>query len=260
MEEPFQLTIQDCIGTGTQVRLNDYSFEQFPYPDSYYINKLVLVFPNASSTCSGAAIRQITGVTHNPHGTNEKLAFSSKHNNDFNPKHGLKDVCDDAEYTGGTVMFADINEYWLDTTGNYPGLTAGVDGYIGGGTGGVLYQTHINIHNPLAMNIEDFQVQYNGNFDGDAQGTLDGFTDWNTSWTPTQVASIRQVRIWVVGKTPIPFASISQAQITGGSLYRHPGIANSPAATTDDWKKRFVLETTVTVRNMSLNLYNVGVR
>ena len=157
-------------------------------------------------------------------------------------------------------MFGDVYEFWLDVTGNFAGLTAGLDGYIGGGTGGVLYQTHNNTHNPLAMNIEDLQIQYNGNFDGDSSGTLDGFTNWNGAWNAIQVASIRQVKIWVVGRTPTRFVSISAAQVTGGSLYRHPLIANSPAATTDDGRKRFVLETTANIRNMSLSLYNTGLR
>ena len=29
------------------------------------------------------------------------------------------------------VCFINVKEYWLDVTGNYVGLTAGVNGYIG---------------------------------------------------------------------------------------------------------------------------------
>lgn len=260
MEEPFSLSIQSCSGSGTHITLNDHSFEQFPYPDSYYTGKIVLLLPKSSSSCWGAAVRQITSVSHSSGGTNEGFNFSPGQAIGIDPPGGLRDVCADSEYAGGTVVFLDLYEYWLDITGNYPGLTAGQNGYIGGGTGGVLYQTRNNAHNALAMNIEDLQIQYNGNFDGDSSGTLDGFVDWNSAWTATQVASIRQARLWVVGQTPTRFVSISAAQVTGGSLYRHPAIANSPAGTTDDGRKRFVLETTANVRNMSLNLYNTGLR
>ncbi len=260
MEAPFSLTIQSCNGSGTKITLADHSFEQYPYPDSYYVGQICLLLPKSSSTCTGAAVRQITGVIHNSGGTNEAFQFSHGQAKDINPPGGLKDVCADTEYVGGTVLFADFYEYWLDVTGNYTGLTAGTNGYIGGGTAGVLYQTHDNTYSPIAMNIEDFQVQYDGNFDGDSSGTLDGFTDWNSSWTATQIASIRRVRIWVVGKTPSRFTSISAAPQSSGSIYRHPAIANSAAGTTDDWCKRFVLETTSNIRNLSLGIYNTGVR
>lgn len=260
LNEAMSITIQNCQAHGIKVNLNDNSLEQLPYPDDYYIGQIVLIFPNSTSSCWGVAIREITDVKNHHGGTNEEFTFHPSKARDINPKSGLRDVCSDADYTGGLVMFGNVMEYWLDVTGNYPGLTAGVNGYIGGGTGGVLYQTNNNIHNPLAMNIEDFQVQYNGNFDNDASGTLDGFTDWNNSWSAAQIASIRQVKLWVVGRTPTRFVSISAGQITGGSLYRRPAIANSPGDTTDDGRKRFVLETTVNIRNMSLGLYNTGIR
>ena len=258
VEEPMSITIGTCCGGGTHLSLAYNSLEQLPYPDSYYVGQICLILPKSSSLCTGAAVRQITGVTHNSGGTNEAFNFSPGQAKGINPPGGLKDVCADSEYVGGTVLFADFYEYWLDVTGSYAGLTAGTNGYIGGGTGGVLYQTHNNTYSPIAMNIEDFQVQYNGDFNADA--TLEGFTDWNSSWTATQIASIRQIRIWVVGKTPNRFTSISAAAQASGSIYRHPAVANSPAGTTDDWCKRFVLETTSNIRNLSLGLYNTGVR
>jgi prepilin-type N-terminal cleavage/methylation domain-containing protein len=260
IEEPFGATIQSYNGSSANVTLSDQSYEQFPYPDAYYVGKIILILPKPGSTCWGAAVRSISHVTHNPGGTNEGLNFSPGQAPGINPPGGLSDVCPDTEFTGGTVISCDLYEYWLDVTGNYSGLTAGTNGYIGGGTGGVLYQTRNGVHSPIAMNIEDLQIQYNGNFDGDSSGTLDGFTDWNSAWTATQIAGIRQVRIWVVGKTPGRFTSISAAPQASGSIFRHPAVANSPAGTTDDWCKRFVLETTSNIRNLSLSLYNTGVR
>jgi prepilin-type N-terminal cleavage/methylation domain-containing protein len=258
VEEPFSVTIQACNGSATNIHLSNHSLEQFPYRDSDYIGKIVLITPNPGSACQGVAVRQITDVHRDEHGNNESFNFSPGQAKGINPPGGLSDTCTDADWTGGTIMFGDVYEYWLDVTGNYAGLTAGQDGYIGGGTGGVLYQTHNNTHNALAMNIEDLQIQYNGDFNADA--TLDGFANWSSAWTPTQIASIRQVRIWVVGKTPNRFTSISAAAQASGSIFRHPGLANSPAGTTDDWCKRFVLETTSNIRNLSLGLYNTGVR
>jgi len=258
IEQPFSSPILSCSGNATNITFSNLSLEQYPYADSAYVGQICLLLPKSSSMCAGAAVRKITGVTHSSGGTNEGFTFSAGQANGINPPGGLQDVCADTEYVGGTILFADFYEYWLDVTGSYAGLTAGANGYIGGGTGGVLYQTHNNTYSPIAMNIEDFQVQYNGNFNAD--GTLDGFTDWNSSWTPTQIASIRQIRIWVVGKTPNRFTSISAAAQASGSIYRHPAVANSPAGTTDDWCKRFVLETTSNIRNLSLGLYNTGVR
>jgi len=260
IEEPLRLSIQKYMGSSSNTTLLDFSLEQNTYPDSYYIGKIVMVFPNPNSTCTGAAFRQISSVRHSAGGTLEGFDFAPGQAPGINPPGGLSDVCASDDYDGGTIMFCDVYDYWLDITGSYPGLTAGQAGYIGGGTGGVLYQNRNGINNALAMNIEDLQVQYNGNFDGDAGGTLDGFTNWNSAWTAAQISCIRQVRLWVVGQTPTRFVSISAASGSGPSLYRHPGVANSAAGTADDGRKRFVLETTINVRNMSLNLYNVGVR
>ena len=131
-----------------------------------------------------------------------------------------------------------------------------MNGYIGGGAAGVLYVTNNDVHYPLAQNIENIQFQYNGNFDGDSARTLDGFADWNSAWTPTQIASIRQIRIWVLGRTEDRFVSIPAMPSRNTYLYRRPAIANSPAAATDDWHKRFLLDSTSNIRNMSLDVYN----
>jgi hypothetical protein len=259
IEEPFVLTIQSS-SSGVHVTLNDHSLEQYPYPDSYYIDKIVLLLPRTGSTCRGAAVRQITHVTHSSGGTNEGFNFSPGQAKGINPPGGLSDVCPDGEFTGGTILFVDVREYWLDTTGTYPGLTAGVNGYIGGGAGGVLYLTKNNTHYALAQNIENLQFQYNGNFDNSADGTLDGFTNWQTTWTLDQIGRIRQVRVWVLGRTPNRMTSVSSTTADVSFMYRRPTIANSAGATADDWHKRFLLETTANVRNMSLSLYNTGVR
>lgn len=269
IEIPFSLTIQSTNGSGTQAVLDDSSLEQYPYPDDFYVGRIVLILPSPGSNCVGAAVREITNVVHNPDGTNEKIDFHSHHHHDeddddeddggddvINPPGGLRDVCPDEDYTGGSILFCDIREFWLDVTGNAPGLTAGQDGYIGGGTGGVLYLTANNVHSPLAQNIENVQFQYNGNFDGDTEGTLDGFADWNDAWTPAQVAAIRQIKIWVLGQTPDRFVSIPVLASRDTDLYRRPAIANSPEAASDDGHKRFLLESSSNIRNLSLDIYN----
>jgi len=205
-------------------------------------------------------------------GTNEKLNFSPGLSQDFNPPGGLSGTCPDSnDYDNGTITYIEVREYWLDVTGNYPGLTAGEDGYIGNGIGGVLYLTQNGLHYPLARNIENLQFQYNGDLDDD--GVLDGFVDWDNDWTinlddeqPVKqdkwqlISRIRQVRIWVLGKTENPFVSRSGSPSSNIHLYRRPAVGNTPPAGQDDRHRRFLLETTANIRNMSLNIYADGTR
>jgi len=254
IETPFSLTIDTIGGHGVDVYLENYSLEQYPFADSYYVGKNILLLPSPNSTCVGAVLRTITSVDRGLLGLGE--SFKCLPNQGVNLPGGLQDICADPEYSGGTVIFADVHEFWLDVTGNAPGLTAGQNGYIGGGVGGVLYLTNAGSHLPLARNIENLQLQYNGNFDLDSTGALDGFANWNGAWTAAQIASIRQVRIWVLGRTEDRFVSVSALPSRDTYLYRRPAIANSSAATADDGRRRFLLDSTSNIRNMSLDVYN----
>ncbi len=258
IEDPLVLNITAYNGSAATVTVADYSFETAGYPDSFYQNRVVLVFPNPSSSCVGMGVRMISQVRHSNPGTNEGFNFSPGQAPGVNPPGGLSDICNAADYVGGYILFGDVNEYWLDVTGNAAGLTAGVNGYIGGGVGGVLYATKDGVYYPLAQNIETLQFQYNGDFNADGQ--MDGFTDWNTAWTTSQISAIRQVRIIVVGRTRDSFASVNKLPVSGLYLYRRPPAANTAAGASDDWHKRFLLETTSTLRNASLNIYNTGAR
>ncbi|MGD0782006.1 MAG: prepilin-type N-terminal cleavage/methylation domain-containing protein [Candidatus Aminicenantales bacterium] len=259
IEDPLILSITSYSSSSSTATVADYSFEKAGYPDSFYQNRIVLLFPKSSSSCVGLSVCQISQVQHTNPGPNEGFTFSPGQVSGVNPPGGLSNVCaDSAYYTGGYLLFADVNEYWLDVTGNAAGLTAGVNGYIGGGAGGVLYATKDGVYYPLAQNIETLQFQYNGDFNADGQ--MDGFTDWNPAWTTTQIAAIRQVRIIVVGRTRDPFAAVNKLPVSGLYLYRRPPAANTAAGTSDDWHKRFLLETTSTLRNASLNIYNTGGR
>ncbi len=260
IENPLVLPITSYQGSAATVTTGDYGLENAGYPDTFYENRTVLVFPNPASSCTGMAIRNISQVRHNEPGTNEGFNFSPGQAPGINPPGGLSDVCNDADFVGGSVLLADVNEYWLDVTGNAAGLTAGVDGYIGGGSGGILYMTKNGVHYPLAPNIETIQFQYNGDFDGDTAGLMDGFTDWSTAWTIPQRSRVRQVRIMILGRTRTPFATVSKVAVSGLHLYRRPAVANTAAATADDWRKRFLMESTSNIRNLSLNLYNTGLR
>jgi len=260
-DEPLDLTIQSYSGSAANLAVMDFSFEEFQYPDEFYENKTVLIMPNPESGCLAGEVRTITHVTHDASGTNEKLNFSPGLSPGVNPPGGLAGTCDDSsDYNGGGVTFVNVNEYWLDVTGNYPGLTAGTDGYIGNGEANVLYVTMNGIHFPLARNVENLQFQYNGDFDDD--GLLDGFIEWQAAWTGdiTMTVRIRQVRMWVLGRTENPFVSVGANPPDNLHLYRRPTIANSPGATDDDKHKRFLLESTANVRNLSLGIYNTGTR
>jgi type II secretory pathway pseudopilin PulG len=258
IEDPLNLKIMDYQGSSENVTLEDYSFEQYPYPDSYYDNKLCFVLPNPASHCPDIKFRWISQVIHNQPNTNEGLGFAHGQQPSINPPGGLNDTCPADNYDGGLIMFADVLEYWLDLTGNAAGLTAGVNGYVGGGVGGVFYETKNGVHYPIAQNIENFQVQYNGDINDD--GLLDGFQDWIAGWTLDQVSRIRQIRILLLGRTPNRFVSVSGNPTGGIHHYRRPLMANSPAAAADDLHRRFLLESVSNIRNLSLNLYNGGVR
>ncbi len=262
LEDPLNISIQDYQGAAATAALEDYSFEQYPYPDSFYEDEIVIVLPNPDSGCRNAEIRQITHVTHSATGINEMFNFSYGLAKEFDPPQGLKGTCPSSnDYDGGMIAFVDVKEYWLDVTGNYPGLTAGEDGYIGGGVGNVLYVTHNGVHKPLAQNVENLQFQYNGDLDDD--GELDGFMDWqNGVWNgdPTIVSRISQVRIMVLGRTAERYHSVSGTPPDNLHLYRRPSLANSPGSSEDDLHRRFLLESTANVRNKTLNLYNVGTR
>jgi len=259
MEDPLVLAIQSYQGSSVDVTLDDYALEQYPYPNEFYVGKIALIVPNPGSACAGAGVRSISHVTHNSNGTNERVNFSPGQAPGINPPGGLSDICSAEDFIGGAMLFCDLREYWLDVTGNVSGLTAGTNGYIGGGVGGVLYQTLNGVHFPIAQNIETIQFQYNGDFDADSQGLLDGFQNWNSAWTRTQIGRIRQVRVQILGRTPSPHASVSRNTGTSSGLYKRPAVANTAAAT-NDWHKRFLLESTANVRNASLSLYNTGLR
>jgi type II secretory pathway pseudopilin PulG len=249
LENPFFATIVASNGSKTQLTLNDYALNFYTYPASFFVGKLVLILPNPGSSCTGMAIRQITSVKHTA--TAPTFFFNPGQSKEINVPGGLKDVCPDADITGGSVMLVNFREYWLDVTGSSPGLTPGANGYIGDGIGGVLYLVDNGTYLPIAQNIENLQLQYNGDFDGDAAATLDGFSDWSASWTAAQRARIRQVRVMVLGRTPVRFVRLPSRAARDTSLYRRPAMANSPAATADDGRKRFLLESTSNIRNLS---------
>ncbi len=260
IEDPLILPIRGYQGSSVTLDIEDFSFEQYSYPDAFYANKYVLVLPNPDSLCRAAEVRVITHVTHDTGGTTEKFNFSPGLAPNVDPPGGLSGTCNDSnDYDGGTVSFINIKEYWLDVTGNYPGLTAGIDGYIGGGEGGVFYCTHNGVHFPLARNIENFQLEYNGDMDNDL--LLDGWLPWQATWSVPEIARIQQVRMWVLGRTDRAFTSIGSGTVPGAvQTYRRPALSDSPAAADDDKHRRYLLESTSNVRNMSLNLYNLGQR
>jgi hypothetical protein len=262
IEDPLNLPVKNYQGSSVTLDIEDFSFEQYSYPDAFYDNKYVIILPNPESGCRLGEFRVVTHVTHNTGGSTEKFNFSPGLAPGVDPPGGLSGTCNSPnDYDGGMISFINVKEYWLDITGNYPGLTAGVDGYIGGGEGGVLYVTHNGIHFPLARNIENFQVEYNGDMDNDL--LLDGWSPWQNTWTVNEIARVQQVRMWVLGRTPQPFTSVGGTAPGAIQVYRRPRISDSdPAdpASPDDRRRRFLLESTSNVRNMSLNLYNLGQR
>jgi prepilin-type N-terminal cleavage/methylation domain-containing protein len=260
IEDPLNLSIDSYPGNASvNLAVEDYSYEQYPYPDAYYDNKVILILPNPSSACRVGEVRIVTNVTHSTGGTNERINFSPGLAPGINPPGGLSGSCPNSnDYEGGLVTFIDVKEFWLDVTGNYPGLIAGVNGYIGNGQGGILYMTLNAIHYPLAQNVENLQFEYNGDLDND--GSLDGFLPWADTWTPDQISRIREIRIYILGQTPRAFVSVSGTPPADLYLYERPSLSNTSGSGRPDRHKRFLLESTSVVRNLSLNLYNTGTR
>jgi len=60
----------------------------------------------------------------------------------------------------------------------------------------------------------------------------------------------------VLGKTANPFVGVSGTPSTNNHLYRRPAIANSPMSDQDDRHRRFLVKTTSSMRNHSLDFYS----
>lgn len=276
--DPLGLVIQNYSpGTGTiLLELNE--FDRFPYKDSAYpadqagyINRIIIIIPNPELNTQNGELGQITGVDL----INSQITFNRINTTLPN---GLVPGGVAAEYVGGTVCFTELKTFWLDVDGNYPGLTAGTNGYLG--QPGVLYISQWNAinnnfdHLAIAQNVEDLQFQYHGDLDndqllddnnGDGQISGDDFLNWddNFTWTdsPTVVDGIQSVRIWILGRTERASLSFSGATPDEAKyIYGKPLIADSPHGLSADKHRRFLLESTINVRSMSLNIYNTGIR
>jgi type II secretory pathway pseudopilin PulG len=280
-DDPLDLRIRDYNGSSATAFLYDYALENEPYDcPGYYENKTVFIM---STRCPGCyAFRFIAPNSMHGCGTGTAhVDFQPGQAPGVNPPGGLSDtLCDDTCWIDAIITMAQIKLYWLDQTGDptdYPSLnlTVGQDGYLG--IPNVLYMstnTDVGVaqHMPLAMNIENIQFEYNGDFDHD--GSLDGFRPWdNANWTIQTsddeatrdtkrqlLARISQVRILVLGRTPRPYLTVSKTPVSDVQLYRRPTLSNSAGATADDWRRRFLLESTATIRNNALIIYNEGQR
>ncbi|MDH5705147.1 MAG: prepilin-type N-terminal cleavage/methylation domain-containing protein [Candidatus Aminicenantes bacterium] len=274
-DDPLHLTIQHQGGNQFKVDMSE--LYNYPYQEAFYQDREVIII---SPTCPGCfALRYIGNISW-PMGVAPGTFTMPPGRSELNPPGGLMDTgCPSNCWDDAICTFIQIKQYWLDTTGNpgdYPSLnlTVGQDGYLG--LPYTLYLTRIDavtgsaMHMPIAFNVENLQFQYIGDFDYD--GLTDPSTDWdNANWTINPgddaatkqakydlITRIRMVRICVLGRTENPYVSVSGTPSSGISVYRRPAIANSPASSQDDRHRRFLLESTSNVRNLSLNLYNTG--
>ncbi len=274
-DDPMFLVIEKYQGGGgggaATAFLYNWSLENNPYPcPEYYEERMVLII---STTCPGCfTFRYIP--TNSIYGCGSGIEHFNMQpgQSELNPPGGLIDTgCAETCWDDAVVTLGQIKYYWLDQTGNpgdYPSmsLTVGQKGYLG--EPNTLYLTTIDdatgtgsmMHLPLAQNIENLQFQYNGDLDMD--GALDGWMDWNPAWTGDNVTieRIQQVKMWVLGRTPDPYRHVARNAVNVPHLYRRPSVANSTAMVNDDFHRRFLMESTATVRNMSLDLYSIGTR
>ncbi len=277
-ENPLSLrieTYQGGAGGGAATAfLYDGELDNNPYLAEFYENKVILL---VSTTCPGCfAYRSITQMFGVGEVGVEKINMAPGLA-EFNPPGGLVDTgCPAVCWIDAVVTFGHVKQYWLDSTGipeDYPGLnlSSGVDGYLG--LASTLYLTTMDevgnvMHMAIAQDIENLQFQYIGDLDYD--GDTDASVDWdNNNWTigPYDdmavklgklglISRIRGVRIWVLGKTANPFVGVSGTPSTNIHLYRRPAIANSPMSDQDDRHRRFLVETTSSIRNHSLDFYS----
>lgn len=281
LDEPLELRIETYMGGGgggaATAELYSGEFYNNPYTTvESYIDRPVFLM---SKSCPGCfALRQITNVFGLTTPGDERITMSPGLSG-LDPPGGLLDTgCAVNCWDDAIITFAQIRQFWLDTTGNtgdYPdlNLTVGQDGYLG--IPYTLYSTNIDesgnvVHMAIGLNIENLQFQYIGDFDFD--GLTDPPRDWdNNNWTidPLDdettkqgkmdlIKRIRMVRIWILGRSEKPYVSVSGASPSGVNVYRRPAIANSPGDSQDDLHRRFLLETTAIIKNLSLNLYNTG--
>jgi len=274
-DDPLDLTVQ-FIG-GVQFKVDFSELNNNPYQEAFYEDREVIII---SPTCPGCfALRYISSISW-PMGVAPGTFVMPPGRSELNPPGGLMDTgCPNNCWDDAICTFIQIKQYWLDTTGNpgdYPdlNLSVGQDGYLG--LPYTLYLTGIDavtgscMHMPLALNVENLQFQYIGDFDYD--GLTDPSTDWdNANWTINPgddaatreakldlIRRIRMVRIWVLGRTKNPYVSVSGTPPANLHLYRRPAIANSPLGNQGDNHRRFLLESTSNIRNRSLNIYNTG--
>jgi hypothetical protein len=283
-DNPLSLIIESYSGGegggSATAFLYDWALENSPYPCPDFYNNRVVMIISTNPLCPNCFTFRYIG-----HNSTYGCGSGTEHFNmepgqsELNPPGGLVAECPTFCWQDALVTLGQIRYFWVDTTGNpadYPDLTATLlpdRGYVvdenGNGVPNTMYMSTIDehtasglmLHFPIAQNIESLQFQYNGDYlNGD--GVLDGFIDWQPHWTGDidTVSRLSQIRIWVLGKTPRPFVSFSGTPPANLHHYRRPAIANAPIGTDDDMHRRFLLESTVTVRNMSLNLYNIGER
>ncbi len=277
--DPLRLIIQDFDPGSNTITVELNQFDMYPYaatsyPDDPlgYINRLIIVLPNPDLNDQKGEVGKITSVNF----VTNQIVFD-KVNGKVPRDLNLNPGGDPDDYIGGTVHFIELKTYWLDVDGSYPGCQAGEDGYLG--QEGVIYISSWNPiadsyeHMALGQNIEDLQFQYHGDMDADEQLDdnnsdaiidVNDFLNWgdggdkNFNWNDDEVtAGIRFVRVLVLGKTANPYIGFSGAPPENMRyIYGKPAVADSPVADEMDKHRRFFLESTVNVRNMSLSIYN----
>ena len=270
--DPLRLLIQSYNpGSGliqlesAQLTLYPYTANAYPTDPLGYVNRLILILPNPELNQQNGELGQITNVDFS---TNQ-LSFTRVN---VPLPNGLLPGGDTSTYDNGTVIFVELKTYWLDINGDYTGLTAGQNGYLG--APGVLYLSQYNTqtnnfeHTALAQGVEDFQIQYHGDLDhnqylddnnGDGAISSEDYQNWDEiNWTdnPGVVSGIRSLRIWILGRTERAFASVSGSMPSQMRyVFGKPMLADSPGDSQADKHRRFLLESTVNIRNMSLSIY-----
>jgi type IV pilus assembly protein PilW len=127
-----------------------------------------------------------------------------------------------------TVAKAHFARYYIDSTSDPAHPTLMVDRMNG------------QEAQPLADDIEDMQLTYGLDADGDGVVDNPDPSTWISSPTYTQLAQVRQIRLMLLARSRLPDREWSEVR---------PALANHPAAATADGYRRRIIDVVIDVRN-----------
>jgi len=143
--DPLRLDIQSYVPGASTIQFEADELDNYPYIGATYpgdlrgyLDRIIIILPNPELSTLNGELGRITAVDF----ATEQITFDRIN---VTLPNGLQPGGAAVDYVGGTVHFVEYKIYWLDVDGNYTGLTAGLNGYLG--EPGVLYVSQWNTIN-----------------------------------------------------------------------------------------------------------------